>query len=404
MARIQVILWSLLCLCCSPVAAEPKGIEINSIALKSNGDFTLGTQGWFLTPSWGHGTPWNRVDLSYYREVSVWNDAFLKDLRGYGAYRMMDWAATNHSRVQHWSERRLPTDPGNREIYVDASTKGVVPGMAYELMFDLAQRAHLRYLWITLPMLADDDYVRNFAQLAKKLLPTGTTLVVEWSNEPDGGWFTQSEQAIERGVALGLPGPNRWYQGAAYTTLRTIAVSKALREAQVDAIVVRCTVGNQDLMARSLDTIYASRVYNPTGEKIHALGMQFYFGAKADGKTYDLTLAKRDIDQEELRAVWLKNLASQHNIRDVVVYEFNNHTLLNAATFNESPDAAQALVYSIERASHYFLLGCLYTDASSWSNKPTEGAWGIKKVLGGPDTLKSIAVAKWLHQQHESQK
>jgi hypothetical protein len=317
----------------------------------------------------------------------------------------MDWNATNYSRVSHWSERRGPTDSGNREIYIDSSTPGVYPGLAYELQFELCNRSQ-KTCWITLPMLADDDYFTRFAALAHQELDPSRLLIVELSNEPDGFWFRQSEDASAQGAKLGLPGAAPYYQGAAFTTYRTLQMATILRATLGDRVrVARCAVGNTDLLKASLASVYASSEWNPKAEVIDLLCMSAYFGSGRDGATYTLEQAKTDID-ELVSGVdgfeQLDRLRKQYQIPLFGVYEGGVHVLKNAGTFSRSNAAGPALTYLLDRAASYFQYFNFYTDASTWPDSEGSGAWGLKSQIGGPETGKSAAVQAWIaaHTQH----
>jgi len=365
--------------------------------------FQLGAQGWFLAPGWAHGSPFVAApNFATWQTVPVWKPEFLADMKNFAAYRFMDWAATNHSKVTKWSERMLPASAANgTSRYIDASTTAVTPGMAYELMFDLAQRVGLKTVWICLPALADDDYFTQFAKLAKAMLPAGSQLIVELSNEIDGGWFSQTAGVISAGVAGKLPGSNQWYQGAAYATLRTLAISKALRlefgaEHGIRSKVVRCMVGNTDLCKQSLTSVYKSAQWNPTNEVIHALGHQMYWSAKQDGANLPLATQKADIDTSTQYCVETRAMANSVGIKETYIYEFNCHVLLNAGIAAGTQDSADALKYALDVAKKNVSVACLYTDASSWSNKQSEGAWGLKQTIGGVETLKWKAMREWV--------
>jgi len=365
----------------------------------------VGVNFWYLAPTWGFGTPWKASinwATAYSSSAAVWSDAFLADLQPFKVLRLMDWNGTNHSKITSWSQRRLPTDPGNASIYVDQST-GIVPGLAYEWQFDLCSRTQ-KTCWITLPMQADDQYLVEFAKLAKAKLAPGLSLVVELSNEPDGGWFSQTAQAQAKAAQLGLPGAAPWYQGAAFVTYRTLQVRKALQDqfgSDVGSrvLVGRCTVGNTDLMRQSLTTVYKSAQWNPTNQKLDLLCMSAYFGNGRDGSTYTLAQAKQDIDSlvnsgDGFKAI--KGVATANGIPTLVVYEGGVHVLSNAGVFSAKPEAGQAMTYLLDQAAPYFNWFTIYTDSSTWPNTQGNGAWGLKSQIGGPETSKSTAVKNWI--------
>lgn len=370
----------------------------------------IGVNGWYLAPSWGFGTPWRSASPNFanYANENIWSEGFLHDLEPFTTYRFLEWGGTNHSKVKTWAQRRSVADAGNREIYVDAGTSGVVPGIAYELMFDLAKRASID-IWVTLPMQADDGFIAGFAELAKRMLPAGQKLYVEWSNEPDGGWFTQTAQSQQLGAAAGLPGSNQYYVGAAYTTYRTLALRRALAaqfgaDMGVRVFAARCGVGNIDLLRQSLTSVYKSAQWNPQNTPIDMLCMQGYFGNGRDGSTYTMAQAKVDIDNaltggsDKDGWAYYEQMKTQFGIKKLGVYESGCHVLQNAPTFAAKPEAGQSESYLLDRLNRAAIDGPVmhYTDASLWKTDNGNGSWGLKTMIGGPDTAKSTAVKVWI--------
>jgi hypothetical protein len=370
-----------------------------------------GVNTWFLQPGWGFGTPYASENVDFataFRTGSnIWKLEFIKDIKAYGGVlRLMDWNGTNFSRVKLWAQRRQPTDKDNYSIYVPSDRSEIIAGLAYEWQFDLCARTQ-QTCWITLPIMADDDYLKQFAKLAKQRLAPGLSLIVELSNEVDGGWFGQSDYAYQQGELLGLPGDNKWYKGGAWQTYRTLAVHRALRaefgnEAMGKRVIVgRCTVGNTDLMRESLTSVYKSK-WNPNNEKIDMICMSAYFGDGRDGNTYTLADAKHDIDErvngnDGFKAV--QKMQHSAGIPLLGVYEGGVHVQKNAGRFSVKSEAGQAISYLLEQSSPYFDVFAFYAYASPWPNKDHDGAWGLKESYGGSETSKSLALKSWTAKQ-----
>jgi hypothetical protein len=314
----------------------------------------------------------------------------------------MDWNATNYSKVTSWSQRLQPTDPQNADVYIDNSTPDV--GMAYEWQFDLARRAGVT-LWITLPIQADDDYFAQFARLAHDL--SSTTLIVELSNEVDGGWFSQTAYAQQQGAALGLPGQNKYYVGAAWQTYRSLQLRRALRAEFGDAamgksvIVARCSVGTTDVSRASLTSVMNSIKWNPTQDRFDMLCLSAYFGQGADGSSYTLAQAQSDIMNNVIGsndgvASW-KKTQQNAGIPFFGIYEGGQSVNNNAAMWDAKPEAATAEVFLLDQlAANGVDFFAHYTDAASCDNKAGDSCWGLKHVIGGPETAKSTAFKNWV--------
>lgn len=117
--------------------------------------------------------------------------ALLKDVSGFRALRFMDWGNTNANPLVRWSDRPRLNDRSW------ASPKGV----PVEAMLELSNLAGATP-WINIPTDADDDYVRELAVLANKLLSPSAPLILEYGNEPWNQAFPIAKTLAERGKAL----------------------------------------------------------------------------------------------------------------------------------------------------------------------------------------------------------
>ncbi|APW60403.1 NPCBM/NEW2 domain-containing protein [Paludisphaera borealis] len=112
---------------------------------------------------------------------------FLKDLQPFDNIRFMDWGLTNGSKVAHWSDRGQPdellsTTPSKRPI-------------DYETMIELGNEAH-KDIWLNVPALADDDFIRNLATLVHDKLSPDLKVYIEYSNETWNTGFEQNAQIL----------------------------------------------------------------------------------------------------------------------------------------------------------------------------------------------------------------
>lgn len=145
-----------------------------------------------------------------YRE-QPWNPTFLTRWKGMAALRFMDFQETNNSKQRKWSDRARVDDA--------TWTRAGVP---VEVLCDLANRLEADP-WFCLPHLADDEYVREFATLAKAKLNARRKVSIEYSNEVWNGQFAQSRYAGEEGKRLGL-GDKAWEAGWRYTAHRSVEI------------------------------------------------------------------------------------------------------------------------------------------------------------------------------------
>ncbi|NEK21222.1 hypothetical protein GV827_02235 [Sulfitobacter sp. JBTF-M27] len=95
------------------------------------------------------------------------------------ALRFMDWMETNNSDLSEWVDRSKPDDV----TYAS--------GVPIEVMIDLANELE-KDVWFNVPHLADDAFVRAFAEIVRDRLDPTLTVYAEFSNEV---WNWQFEQA-----------------------------------------------------------------------------------------------------------------------------------------------------------------------------------------------------------------
>ncbi|ATF19428.1 hypothetical protein [Phaeobacter gallaeciensis] len=112
---------------------------------------------------------------------ALFNPDWIARMRGFAALRFMDWMATNDSTQVGWEDRPRVQD-----------YSWTAQGAPAEVLVALAN--HLQAdPWFTLPHMADDIYIRNYARLVRDQLDPELTAYVEYSNEV---WNWQFEQAV----------------------------------------------------------------------------------------------------------------------------------------------------------------------------------------------------------------
>jgi hypothetical protein len=116
--------------------------------------------------------------------TDMFNSTYEKDISGYGVLRFMGWNATNDNTSSSWSSRSTPS----------TFHWGGYNGVPYESQIQLSNELK-QDLWINVPHLADDDYVRNLAQLVQQRLSPDLRVWVEYSNEVWNYQFPQATYA-----------------------------------------------------------------------------------------------------------------------------------------------------------------------------------------------------------------
>jgi len=122
--------------------------------------------------------------------------------------RFMDWHSTNGNLEAEWSERSLTSDATQtavltRDVHVGWSKTPVTmtngKGICWEYCIALAN-ATGKDMWLNVPVLASDDYVRHLAALVKSTLNPGLHVYVEYSNEVWNDGFLQT--GLNRDLAV----------------------------------------------------------------------------------------------------------------------------------------------------------------------------------------------------------
>ena len=126
----------------------------------------------------------------YEDESPIFTREFLLSLQPFSAIRFMDYLRTNNSPVVHWDDRCKATDPQ----YTSER------GGPYEWPIYLAN-ATGKDIWLNIPAMADDDFIKQLAQLVRDKLKPNLHCYLEYSNEVWNGIFKQSKENAEAAKA-----------------------------------------------------------------------------------------------------------------------------------------------------------------------------------------------------------
>ncbi len=110
----------------------------------------------------------------------IFNPEFTQKIEPFSTLRFMDWMETNDSTQKEWKDRPKLKDARYSEV-----------GAPVEIMVELANQTN-QNAWFTMPHMATNSYVWNFANYVKNNLKPGLEVYVEYSNEV---WNPQFEQA-----------------------------------------------------------------------------------------------------------------------------------------------------------------------------------------------------------------
>ncbi|MCB1396223.1 MAG: hypothetical protein KDJ98_09710 [Rhodobacteraceae bacterium] len=210
--------------------------------------------------------------LAVFEAGAVFNPDWLARVGDAEAFRFMDWMLTNNSEVSHWEDRAQVSD------YSWARR-----GVPLEIMLQLANETGAEP-WFTLPHLADDDYVRAFAEMVHTGLRRDLRAWFEFSNEVWNWSFAQADWAEQNARS-------RWNRDWAWVQFA------AVRAAEVMRVIDTVYAGDEDRRVRVLglftawlglehdmleapDFIAEDRLNRPPHEFFDALAVTGYFNAE----------------------------------------------------------------------------------------------------------------------------
>ncbi len=350
-----------------------------------------------------------------------WNPEFVSTIVDqFSTLRFMDWQCTNNSTTTSWSQRKTA------DYYTQSGTTGEKSAStALEYLVDLCNRTESDG-WFCIPHLADEDYVRRFAEYIRDNMDEGLRVYIEYSNECWNWQFEQCNYCHDQGVALNLDA-DEWTAWRAFYALKSV---------QMFHIFESVFAGQQGRLVRVLasqgawyDVTGRMLNYAVDGERaaLHAdaLAIAPYFGVGANGQDLpnaDALLAHmdRDVNQDS----WENGDHTTHRSMEenysqfitenpnlvMIAYEGGQHLVPLTQT---APDvwtydpAKDALYYAVQTNTR---MGTLYTQYldhwrasggqlfmlfDSVGNWGQYGYWGLRLTLD-ESSPKYDAVMTWM--------
>ena len=165
----------------------------------------------------------------------IYTADFLRRVRPFACIRFMDLAVTNNSRQVEWADRVQPANMIQTNV-----------GVPWETIIELSNQTG-RDIWINVPAMASDDYVRHLAQMFKERLKGQPNIRVEYSNEVWNGIFQQFGYNVERARANGqLTAKDDFGRAAQQYALRAKQIGDIFREVwQKDSARITLVLGAQ---------------------------------------------------------------------------------------------------------------------------------------------------------------
>ncbi len=342
-------------------------------------------------------------------QTQPFHPLYLQRLAPFTNLRFMDTGAINHSWVDSWDERALPTD------YTQASH-----GVAMEWMIQLSNQLQTD-AWLCIPHQADDDYVRRTAMLWRDNLDPALKLYVEYSNETWNPIFTQTSWVADQGEALGLHG-DRWHAGQYFVSLRSAQIWEIFEQEFGDParlVKVMATQSSNTYVSQVRVQALNSPATNPNYVMPDALAIAPYFGHNftpaelppnvPNYPTVDEIIhaySPAAIDGEQIYVQQQKQLADQQGM-SLICYEGGQHfvgifgaendaqltQILNDA--NRHPQMYDRYVTYLDMLNREGVeLFANYSFVDRWSRY---GSWGALEYMDQPlsEAPKYRALIEW---------
>jgi hypothetical protein len=198
-------------------------------------------------------------------------------------------------------------------------------GIPFEAMFELAA-ATQSDPWIALPPPVNDEFVRRFARLAKQSLRPGSTLILEYGNEP---WnsappYDKAGNLYERNARAKWPGAARsgWEQRLNWYAWRSVQVCRIVKnEFGADAARVKCALNSQAANPEVARTLLECKLAQdelggPCSRDLDVLAIAPYFGHYlGDGEHAQAVDAWPDLPDHGLDKVFTELFAQDRDGR-----------------------------------------------------------------------------------------
>lgn len=174
-------------------------------------------------------------------DFSPFHPLFLERLTPFDTLRFMDWMETNETDVVTWEDRARLEDA---TYHGGNDPNDFHNGIAPEYMIELSNTLDANP-WFNMPHQANDDFVRNFAELVRDTLDPELTIYVEWSNEIwnyafgfHASFWIQDQLDLPENAGM------NWYEFAASQIQQDFAIWQEVFAGQEDRLV-RVVAGQQ---------------------------------------------------------------------------------------------------------------------------------------------------------------
>jgi hypothetical protein len=337
---------------------------------------------------------------------AVYTQEFLDFIKPFKILRYMDLTETNNSQIKTWSDRFKPNAPGK--------------GVAYEDLIELSNITH-KEAWLTLPHLADDDYIRQTARLFAQQYDPSLNLYLENSNELWNNQFSQTRDLRESMMAKLIKEDGLTPEAAKLTIDQEALPQKAV----VDRLCHISTIFRQEFGTRAgqIKPVLAGQAANSrhlrkglehlvaTGQQescqLEAIAIAPYLntpsGTDFNPVSVDEVFTEMNkLYEEKVKPAIVEHaqLAQKYNLK-LYAYEGGQH--LNGENALDIKTAAQNDPRMGKLLKDYFCFwqnsgGGDFVYFSSIDGNSKYGHWGLKTSINQGETVKHQAVIEAIEQ------
>ncbi|MGL5836051.1 MAG: hypothetical protein ACRC1Z_22880 [Waterburya sp.] len=337
---------------------------------------------------------------------AVYTPEFLNFIKPFKILRYMDLTETNNSQIKTWRDRLQPNAPGK--------------GVAYEDLIELSNITH-KSAWLTIPHLANDDYIRQTARLFAQKYDPSLDLYLENSNELWNHQFSQSRDLRESMMAKLIKEEGLTPEAAKNKIGQESLPQKAVvdRLCHISAIFrqefgtkakqIKPVLAGQAANSRHLRKGLEHLVASEQQESCHleAIAIAPYLNTQS-GRDFnpasvdEVFTEMNKLYQEKVKSAIVEHaqLAQQYNLR-LYAYEGGQH--LNGEKALDIKTAAQNDPRMGKLLKDYF---CFWQESggenfvffSSIDGNSKHGHWGLKTSINQGETVKHSAVINMIEQ------
>ncbi len=236
-----------------------------------------------------------------YEECPI-TDIWLKAHRLYKTLRFMDWNNANTNGIVHWEDRITPTRfPANDRMMEHApymSSEWINANhIPYEFQIKACNTLGCDY-WLNVPARADEDYVRNLAQLCKNRLDPNITVYLEWANETWNTMFIglHSTDFVKNHYNSSV---SNLFEAHAYMATRNTKIFREVMGADRVVGVLAGQAASSGVGSNIVSALDNSSI-NPDNVQMDAYSIAHYFGVQGPNRGWN-SAAKSTADSKGLR-------------------------------------------------------------------------------------------------------